>query len=79
MEAPRCVAKGMDLIAQRIKAIAAESDVPMVENVPLARALYKKVDIDEEIPEDMYAAVAEILVMVDRLNNKKAKKKASRV
>jgi flagellar biosynthesis protein FlhB len=71
MEAPRCVAKGMDLVAQKIKAIAAEHDVPMVENVPLARALYKKVEIDEEIPEDMYAAVAEILVMVDRMNKKK--------
>jgi flagellar biosynthesis protein FlhB len=74
MEAPKCVAKGMDLVAQKIKEIAAEADVPMVENVPLARALYKKVDVDEEIPEDMYAAVAEILVLVQRLNAKKKPK-----
>lgn len=76
MEAPRCVAKGVDLVAQKIKEIAAENDVPMIENVPLARALYKKVDVDEEIPEDMYAAVAEILVMVDRLNKKKKGRRA---
>lgn len=74
MEAPKCVAKGMDLVAQKIKEIAADNDVPMVENVPLARALYKKVEVDEEIPEDMYAAVAEILVLVQRLNAKKKPK-----
>lgn len=71
MEAPRCVAKGMDLVAQKIKEVAAEAHVPMVENVPLARALYKKVEVGEDIPEDMYAAVAEILVLVQRLNAKK--------
>jgi flagellar biosynthetic protein FlhB len=76
MDAPRCVAKGMDHVAQKIKEVAGEHGVPMVENVPLARALYKKVEIDEEIPEDMYAAVAEILVMVQRINGKKAKKGA---
>jgi flagellar biosynthetic protein FlhB len=74
MEAPKCVAKGMDHVAQKIKEIAAENDVPMVENVPLARALYKKVEVDEEIPEDMYSAVAEILVMVDRMNKKKGRR-----
>ncbi|MNS09273.1 Flagellar biosynthetic protein FlhB [compost metagenome] len=74
MDAPKCVAKGMDLVAQKIKEIAAEADVPMIENVPLARALYKKVEIDETIPEDMFAAVAEILVTIDRLNKKKKPK-----
>ena len=74
MEAPKCVAKGMDLVAQKIKEIAAEADVPMIENVPLARALYKQVEIDETIPEDMFAAVAEILVTIDRLNKKKKPK-----
>lgn len=72
MDAPRVVAKGVDLIAQRIKALAAEADVPMIENRPLAQALYKKADIDEEIPEELYAAVAEILVMVQRVNKKKS-------
>ena len=72
MDAPRCVAKGVDLVAQKIKEVAAEHDVPMVENVPLARQLHKEVDIDEDIPEDLYAAVAEILVMVQKLNKRKA-------
>ena len=72
MPAPVVVAKGLDLIAQRIKEIAAEHDVPRVENVPLARELYKRLDIDEELPEDLYEAVAEILVMVNKLNKRKA-------
>ncbi|MDB5097553.1 MAG: flhB2 [Cyanobacteria bacterium RYN_339] len=72
MPAPVVVAKGMDLIAQRIKQIAAENDVPLVENVPLARALHKQVEIDDIIPEDLYAAVAEILVMVQKLNKPKS-------
>lgn len=72
MDAPKVVAKGVDLIAQRIKALATDAGVPMVENRPLAQALYKKAEIDEEIPEDLYNAVAEILVMVQRLNKKKS-------
>jgi flagellar biosynthetic protein FlhB len=68
MAAPIVVAKGMDLIAQRIKQIAAENDVPLIENVPLARALHKQVELEETIPEELYAAVAEILVMVQKLN-----------
>jgi flagellar biosynthetic protein FlhB len=70
MMAPVVVAKGLDLVAQRIKQIAGEAGVPMVENVPLARELYKRLDIDDEIPEDLYAAVAEILVMVQKLNTR---------
>ncbi|MEB3198138.1 MAG: flagellar biosynthesis protein FlhB [Candidatus Sericytochromatia bacterium] len=70
MVAPVVVAKGLDLIAQRIKTIAAEAGVPMIENVPLARELYRRLEIQDEIPEDLYAAVAEILVMVQKLNSR---------
>jgi flagellar biosynthesis protein FlhB len=61
MSAPICVAKGVDLVALKIREIAREHDVPIVENVPLARALYATVDIDEEIPVEHYHAVAEII------------------
>jgi len=62
--APKVVAKGADLIALRIKKIAREHNVQIVENPPLARELYKNVDIDEEIPEQFYQAVAEVLAFV---------------
>ena len=68
MPAPVVVAKGLDLVAQRIKEIAGENGVPMIENVPLARELHKRLDVDDEVPEDLYATVAEILVMVQKLN-----------
>jgi flagellar biosynthetic protein FlhB len=61
MAAPLCVAKGADNIALKIREIAREHDIPIVENVPLARALYATVDIDEEIPVEHYHAVAEII------------------
>jgi flagellar biosynthetic protein FlhB len=61
MSAPVCVAKGVDNIALKIREIAKEHDIPIVENVPLARALYATVDIDEEIPVEHYHAVAEII------------------
>jgi flagellar biosynthesis protein FlhB len=61
MAAPVCVAKGVDNIAFKIREIAKEHDIPIVENVPLARALYATVDIDEEIPVEHYHAVAEII------------------
>ncbi len=61
MPAPICVAKGVDLIALKIREIAGEHDIPIVENVPLARALYANVEIDEEIPVEHYHAVAEII------------------
>ncbi len=50
MAAPLCVAKGQDALALRIRAVAEENDVPVVENPPLARALYKAVDLDQESP-----------------------------
>jgi flagellar biosynthetic protein FlhB len=61
MSAPICVAKGVDNIALKIREIAGEHDIPIVENVPLARALYATVDIDEEIPVEHYHAVAEVI------------------
>lgn len=67
MRAPRVVAKGQDLLAQQIKKIAAEHGVPTMENPPMARALYKACEIGQEIPGDMYAAVAELLAFVYRI------------
>jgi flagellar biosynthetic protein FlhB len=61
MSAPVCVAKGIDTIALKIREIAGKHDIPIVENVPLARALYASVDIDDEIPVEHYHAVAEII------------------
>ncbi len=67
MNAPRCVAKGMDAIALKIREVAGEHSVPVVENVPLARALYAVVEIDQEIPPEHYKAVAEVIGYVMRL------------
>jgi flagellar biosynthetic protein FlhB len=67
MSAPRLVAKGMDDLALRIRALGEENEVPIVENPPLARALYASVEIDEEIPPEHYAAVAEVIGYVMRL------------
>jgi flagellar biosynthetic protein FlhB len=61
MSAPICVAKGVDAIALKIREIAGKHDIPIVENVPLARALYAAVEIDNEIPVEHYHAVAEII------------------
>ncbi|MGJ4898746.1 flagellar biosynthesis protein FlhB [Bradyrhizobium oligotrophicum] len=61
MSAPVCVAKGVDNIAFKIREVAKAHDIPIVENVPLARALYATVEIDEEIPVEHYHAVAEII------------------
>jgi len=61
MSAPVCVAKGVDVIAFKIREVARAHDIPIVENVPLARSLYATVDIDDEIPVEHYHAVAEII------------------
>ena len=61
MPAPICVAKGVDAIALKIREVAGKHDIPIVENVPLARALYATVEIDQEIPVEHYHAVAEII------------------
>jgi len=67
--APRVVAKGRGLIALRIKEIAARHQVPIIETPPLARALYKAVELRQEIPHEFYRAVAEVLAYVYRLTN----------
>lgn len=66
MASPKVVAKGRNLIAARIKSLANENDVPIVENPPLARALYKSVDVGRDIPPDFFRAVAEVLAYVYR-------------
>lgn len=67
MQAPEVVAKGAGHIAAKIRTIAAESDVPIIEQKPLARAMYKDVEIGQQIPADLYQAVAEVLAYVYRL------------
>lgn len=69
-DAPMVIAKGKDLIAQRIKDTAKQNKVPVVENKPLAQALYKSVDIGEKIPSELYKAVAEVLAFVYSLREK---------
>ena len=71
MSAPLLTAKGSRLMAERIKAIAQENNIPIVENKPLAQALYKGVEIGQEIPTVFYKAVAEILSYVYRLKNER--------
>ncbi len=72
MSAPSCVAKGQELIAQRIRNIAEEHDVPVVENRPLARELYRRVEIGDEVPDELFTAVAEVLAFVYKLKAKAA-------
>jgi flagellar biosynthetic protein FlhB len=67
MAAPRVVAKGADLLAARIRELALEAGVPMLESPPLARALYRHVEVDREIPAALYAAVAQVLAWVWQL------------
>jgi flagellar biosynthesis protein FlhB len=67
MTAPKLVAKGMDNLAFRIREVGEANEVPIVENPPLARALYASVEIDQEIPAEHYAAVAEVIGYVMRL------------
>jgi flagellar biosynthetic protein FlhB len=66
MAAPTVVSKGMNLLAQQIKALAAENGILILENKPLAQALYKTVEVGEAIPSALYQAVADILVIVFR-------------
>ena len=72
MNAPVCVAKGVDALALRIRAVAAEHGVPVVENPPLARALHASVELDAEIPVEHYKAVAEVIGYVLRLRRRPA-------
>jgi flagellar biosynthetic protein FlhB len=70
MPAPLCLAKGVDATALRIRALAEESGVPVVENPPLARALYGSVEVDETIPAEHFKAVAQVIGFVMRLKAK---------
>jgi flagellar biosynthesis protein FlhB len=67
MAAPQVVAKGQNLIASKIREVAREHDVPIVENVPLAQALYRGTDVGDLIPADLFGAVAEVLAYLIRL------------
>lgn len=68
---PKVVAKGLDLKAQKIKEIAKENKVPVIENKPLARTLYKMVEVDQDIPAVLYQAVADLLSIVYKMQNGK--------
>jgi flagellar biosynthetic protein FlhB len=76
-DAPECVAKGMDDLALKIREVAEEAGVPVVEDAPLARALYATVDIDETIPTEHFEAVAKVIGFV--LNSSRAPKRASQL
>ena len=69
--APKVIAKGADFIAQQIKELARENKVPIVENKPLAQQLYKTVEVGQEIPGDLYEAVAQVLAFVYRTYGRK--------
>jgi flagellar biosynthetic protein FlhB len=71
MAAPVVVAKGAGVLAQRIRRLALENNIPIVERKPLAQLLYKEVDINHPVPDGSYAAVAEVLAYVYKLKGKK--------
>jgi len=70
MSAPKCLAKGADAVALRIREAAREHDVPIVENAPLARALFAAVEVDETIPTEHFKAVAQVIGYVMRLKDR---------
>ena len=74
MGAPKVLAKGPFRIAQRIVALAKENNIPVVQNIPLARAIYKTIDIGQEISPDLYVAMAEVLAYVYRLRGKNSER-----
>ena len=71
MVSPRVIAKGADLIAEKIRALAREHNIPIVENKPLARTMFKTLKIGQSIPRELYTAVAEVLSYVFRLKKKR--------
>jgi flagellar biosynthetic protein FlhB len=79
MKAPRIVAKGSRLNALRIREIATQHQVPIIENKPLARLMFKYGRVDGEVPAQLYAAVAEILAWVYRTNRYKYYTRANQV
>ncbi|MFM2045141.1 MAG: flagellar biosynthesis protein FlhB, partial [Pseudomonadota bacterium] len=70
MAAPKVLAMGVDHLAMRIREVATENGIPIVENPPLARALYAAADVDAEIPEEHYKAVAQVISYVFKLKKK---------
>lgn len=77
MVSPLVVAKGQDKVAEKIKETARENRVPIVENKPLARALYASVEVGDSVPQELYKAVAEVLAYVYRLKNKNVRSGAA--
>ncbi|MBL9033925.1 MAG: flagellar biosynthesis protein FlhB [Rhodospirillaceae bacterium] len=71
MAAPKVMAKGVDAVAQRIREMAKQHDIPIVENPPLARGLYAACDIDEEVTPEFYKAVAEVISYIFRLKRRR--------
>ena len=71
MMAPKVVAKGADFVAQKIKSVGRENDVPLVENRPLARALYASAEVGDFVPRELYQSVAEVLAYVYRLKHRR--------
>ncbi len=69
--APKIVAKGIDFIALKIKDIARDNDIPIIENPALARSIYNQIEIDQEIPNEFYKALAEIFSYVYELKKRK--------
>ena len=80
LPAPQLVAKGVDYMAEKIKQIAKENNVPVIENKPLARTIFKTMKVGQVIPRELFVAVAEVLSYVFRLRRKKraSKKTASK-
>ncbi len=76
-EVPKVVAKGADKVALRIREVAEEHNVPIVENPPLARALHAVVEVDQDIPVEHYQAVAEVISYVLQLKNRMPKRRAA--
>jgi flagellar biosynthesis protein FlhB len=69
--APKLLAKGSDNVAAKIRELAKVNDIPIIENKPLARVMYKKVKIGQEIPAEFYGALAEVLAFIYKLEQKK--------
>lgn len=74
LPAPQLIAKGADLVAEKIKALAKEHKIPIIENKPLARTIFKTMKLGQVIPRELFVAVAEVLGYVYRLRNKKRNK-----
>ena len=70
MNAPVCLAKGIDTLALKIREVAAKHNIPIVENPPLARTLHATVEVEQEIPAEHYRAVAEVIGYVMRLRQR---------